>query len=47
MGGAGTAAGGDNISLGALSVFFFALPSGSSHHNNMPKIRTAMMMTGK
>jgi hypothetical protein len=32
------------MSLGALSVVFFAPPSGSSHHNNIATIRAAPMM---
>jgi hypothetical protein len=46
-GGAETAAGGDVMSFGALSVFFFVPPSGSSHHNKIATTRTAPMMTGK
>jgi hypothetical protein len=44
-GGAGTAAGGDIMSLAALSVFFFEPPNGSSHHNKTAMTRTAPMMT--
>ena len=44
-GGAETAAGGDIMSLGALSVFFFAPPSGSSNQNKIATTTTAPMMT--
>jgi hypothetical protein len=39
-----TTAGAGAISFGALSVSFFAPPSGSSHQSNIATIRTAPMM---